>query len=111
LAVLAIVVVMAAGTVGMEFLTGWTWIQSFYFMAMIATAEGPPQTPPNFWSSIFAAVMAFVSIGTLIASFATIFGPFLGYYIHKGMRFAERELEELEGKQRKLKTDPGNQGT
>jgi hypothetical protein len=103
LAILAIVVVMTVGTVGMEVLTGWTWIQSFYFMAMIATAEGPPQAPPNLWSSIFAAVMAFVSIGTLIAAFATIFGPFLGYYIHKGMSFAEKELEEFEGKQKKLK--------
>jgi Gpi18-like mannosyltransferase len=91
-AVLAVVVVMAIGTIGTKLLTGWAWIDSFYFMSMVATAEGPPNAPPNFWSKVFISVMAFVSIGTLISSIGILFGPFLGYAFHKGAHFAE-ELE------------------
>jgi len=92
-AVLAILVVMIVGVVGTKLLTGWEWIDSFYFMSMVATAQGPPNAPPNFWSKIFVAIMAFVSIGTLITSIGVIFGPFLGYVFHKGMTFAQLEIE------------------
>ena len=101
IAIVAVIVVMAVGTVGTRLLTGWAWIDSFYFMSMIATAQGPPNAPPNFWSKIFVAIMAFISIGTLITAIGTIFGPFLGYLFHKGTRFAEKELETKE--ERKIK--------
>ena len=94
----AIASVMIVGTAGMKTLTGWSWIDSFYFMSMVATAQGPPSAPPNFWSKIFASIMAFVSIGTLITAVGTIFGPFLGYVFHKGVMFAEKEFERKEGK-------------
>ena len=85
---------MTVGTVGIKLLAGWKWIDSFYFMAMLATAQGPSTSPPSFWAKIFAAVMAFVSVGTLITAVGVIFGPFLGYVFHKGVMFAEREFEE-----------------
>jgi len=93
-AVLAILVVMTVGVIGTKLLTGWAWIDSFYFMSMVATAQGPPNAPPNFWSKIFVAIMAFVSIGTLITAIGVIFGPFLGYVFHKGMTFAQLEIEK-----------------
>ena len=106
LAILAIAVVMIVGVVGTKMLTGWTWIDSFYFMSMIATAQGPPNAPPNFWSKIFVAIMAFVSIGTLITSIGVIFGPFLGYLFHKGVSYAEREEEKFRaGKKPKTETE------
>ena len=94
-AILAVATVMILGVVGTKVLTGWTWIDSFYFMSMIATAQGPPNAPPNFWSKIFVAIMAFVSIGTLITSIGVIFGPFLGYLFHKGVLYAEKEEEKF----------------
>jgi H+/gluconate symporter-like permease len=100
---LAVFVVMTVGTVGTKYLTGWGWIASFYFMSMTATAEGPPTAPPNAASQIFIAIMAFVSIGTLLTAVGTIFGPFLGYLFHKGVHYAEREIEERE--ERKSKTN------
>jgi ABC-type phosphate/phosphonate transport system permease subunit len=93
-AVVAIAAVMTIGTVGTKLLTGWAWIDSFYFMSMVATAQGPPNSPPNFWSKIFIAIMAFVSIGTLITAIGTLFGPFLGYLLHKGVRYAEKQEAE-----------------
>jgi len=94
-AVVAIAVVMTAGTVGTKLLTGWAWIDSFYFMSMVATAQGPPNAPPNFWSKIFISIMAFVSIGTLITAIGTLFGPFLGYLFHKGAHLAVEEEAKL----------------
>ncbi|MDA4111911.1 MAG: hypothetical protein OK439_05190 [Thaumarchaeota archaeon] len=93
-AIAAVVIVVGVGTIGTELLTGWSWIDSFYFFTMVATAEGPPNSPPTFWSKIFTAVMAYVSIGTLITAVGVLFGPFLGYAWHKGIRFAEMEIEK-----------------
>ena len=95
-ALFAITAVMTVGTVGTKYLTGWTWIDSFYFMSMVATAQGPPNSPPNFWSKIFIAIMAFVSIGTLITAAGTVFGPFLGYLFHKGVMYADRQEKNPE---------------
>lgn len=96
LAFLVILVVMTVGTIGIKALTGWDWIDSFYFMAMIATAQGPPNQPPNDSAKIFAALMAFVSIGALVAAIGTVFGPYLGYLFHRGAAFADKEIERLE---------------
>ena len=93
---------MTVGTVGTKILTGWTWIDSFYFMSMVATAQGPPNAPPNFWSKIFIAIMAFVSIGTLITAVGTLFGPFLGYLFHKGVRYAETQELKVSDKKKDL---------
>ena len=100
-ALLAIVVVMTFGIVVMQALTGWPWIESFYFMAMLATAEGPPEVPPTVASEIFAGIMAFVSIGTVITATLTIFGPYFGYLLHKGVHFAEEEFKRGEEEKRK----------
>jgi len=97
-ALIAVIIVVGIGTVGTELLTGWSWIDSFYFFSMVATAEGPPISPPNFWSKIFIAIMAYVSIGTLITSVGILFGPFLGYAWHKGIHYAETEMEKAEKK-------------
>lgn len=109
-ALFAILIVMAVGTVGIKELTGWRWIQSFYFMAMVATAEGPPEAPTGIAASIFAAVMAFISVGTLITATGIIFGPYLGYLFHKGMRFSEKEFQKLETERRnKLQQQQGDE--
>ena len=97
----AIVIVMTVGTVGVKLLTGWTWIDSFYFMSMVATVEGAPTSPPNFWSKIFVSIMSFVSIGALVTTIGVLFGPALGYLFQKGREYAEEE--KLKG-QRELGT-------
>ena len=56
-AVLVLAIVMTVGTVGMMLLEAWGLIDSFYFMALIATAEGPAATPATAAGKIFAAVM------------------------------------------------------
>ena len=97
-ALLAIFIVMVVGTVGVKELTNWRWIDAFYFMAMVATAQGPPNAPPQDYAKIFVAIMAFVSIGTLVTATGIIFGPYLGYLFHKGVHFADKEFEKIEKK-------------
>jgi|SRR5579872_4302681 len=97
IAVLAILIVMGIGIVGIKLLDpDWSWLGSFYFMAMLGTAEGPPTIPSTFWGQIFAGIMAFISIGTLISASGIIFGPALGYLFQKGKRFAEEEVKKHE---------------
>ena len=60
-AIVVLAIVMAAGTVGLMVIEGWGVVASFYFMAMLATAEGPAATPATDVGKIFAAIMAFFS--------------------------------------------------
>jgi hypothetical protein len=45
--VLLIVVVLAVGTLGMHFIEGWAYIDSFYFTTLLVTAEGPSASAPS----------------------------------------------------------------
>ena len=44
-AIVVLAIVMAVGTVGLMVIEGWGLVASFYFMALLATAEGPAATP------------------------------------------------------------------
>src|SRR5438132_13234252 len=44
-AVVVLAIVLAIGTVGMMIIEHWDPVTSFYFMALLATAEGPPEVP------------------------------------------------------------------
>jgi hypothetical protein len=106
-ALIAIIIVMTIGTVGVKALdTQFSWVYSFFFMSMVATGQGPPQNVNGDAAQIFVSIMAFISVGTLITSIGVIFGPFFGYLFHKGVRFSEREIERLES-ERQLKKKNG----
>ena len=70
--------VLAVGTVGFHWLEGTSYLDAFYLISMIATAQGPSQTPATPAGKLFASAMAFISIGTVVASAGFLFGPFLG---------------------------------
>jgi hypothetical protein len=94
-AILVLAVVMAVGTFGLMLLEGWGLVNSFYFMALIATAEGPAATPATDAGKIFAAVMAFVSIGAAISAITFTFGPLFGSALKLGIAHVEKEEEKL----------------
>jgi hypothetical protein len=64
-------------------------------MALIATAEGPAATPATDAGRLFAAVMAFFSIGAVISAITFAFGPLFGSALKEGLKYAEREEERL----------------
>jgi hypothetical protein len=94
-AILVLAVVMAIGTGGLMLLEGWGLVASFYFMALLATAEGPAATPATDAGKIFAAMMAFFSIGAAISAITFSFGPLFGTALKEGLRYVENEEKRL----------------
>ena len=97
-AIVVLAIVMAVGTFGMMLIEGWSLVPSFYFMALLATAEGPAATPATDAGKIFAAIMAFFSIGAALSAITFTFGPLFGSVLKEGVRYLEKEEEILKDK-------------
>ena len=91
---------MAVGTIGMMILEGWDLVTSFYFMSLLATAEGPAQSPMTVGGKIFASFLAFLSIGAAISAITFTFGPFVWLYIQRGLRLCRERRGQTEDKTR-----------
>ena len=93
---------MAVGTEGMVLLEGWSYVDAFYFMSLIATTQGPTRNPVTDAAKIFASGMAFIAVGAVISSIAFVFGPLFGTLLKEGMDYLEKEekrvKERTEGK-------------
>lgn len=83
---------MIVGTVGIHYLEGYSYLDAFYFMSMIATAQGPMMIPQTAGGKIFASIMAFVSVGGGVAALGFLFGPFFGKIWRIGVEHLEEEL-------------------
>ena len=95
---LLIALVVAVGTLGMHAIEGLSYLDAFYFTSMIATGQGPNYTPATALGKVFAALLAFVSVGTVIAALVFLFGPFFGAVLRTGIEKIEEEAEkELKG--------------
>jgi hypothetical protein len=93
IAILALV--MAIGTIGIMVLEGWDLVTSFYFISLLATAEGPAQAPMTVGGKIFASIMAFLSIGATISAITFTFGPLFGSILKEGFAYVESEEGKL----------------
>ncbi len=87
-----IFLVLFIGTLAFHFIEGYSYIDAFYFVSMLATAQGPAVTPATSLGKIVASVIAFVSVGCVIVALGFLFGPFFG----KVMRMEERKLKQDE---------------
>ena len=92
---LVVAAVVAVGTIGMHRLEGMSYLDAFYFMNMIATAQGPMVIPATSAGKLFAALMAFISVGTVVAALGFLFGPFFGQLWHLGVKRVEEEASLL----------------
>ena len=86
--------VLLFGTLGMHWIEGFSYLDSFYFTSMIATGQGPapnavPDTPLG---KLFTCLLAFVSIGSMAVSLGFLFGPFLGKLLKIGAHKLDEEL-------------------
>ena len=100
LALVFISFLMVIGTVGMHYLEGFSYLDAFYFMSMIATAQGPVVIPQTAAGKIFASFMAFVSVGGGVAALGFLFGPFFGKIWRIGVEHWEEELHRFKDGQR-----------
>src|SRR2546426_5653646 len=97
---------MAVGTVGFVVMEGWVLVASFYFRALLATAEGPAATPATDVGKIFAAIMAFFSIGAAISAITFTFGPLFGSVLKEGVRYLEKKEEIVKDELEQKNSDP-----
>jgi len=105
-AIVVLAIVMAVGTEGLMVIEGWGLVASFYFMALLATAEGPAATPATDVGKIFAAIMAFFSIGAAISAITFTFGPLFGSVLKEGVRYFEKEEERVKDRLEQKSSDP-----
>ena len=92
---------MAVGTFGIRSLEGFSWVDSFYFMSMVATAQGPAAQPVTVAGKIFTSFIAFVSVGSVVACLGFLFGPFFGKLWRLGVLKLEEEMHALAHKDKK----------
>jgi H+/gluconate symporter-like permease len=84
---------MTVGTVGIHYFEGPPYINAFYFMSMLATAQGPPSAPATVAGKIFASIMAFISVGSIVAALGFLFGPFFGFVMRLEGERMEKEIQ------------------
>ena len=101
LSFLLVFLVMLVGTFGIHWIEGFSYVDAFYFMSMIVTAQGPSFAPATPLGKIFTSFIAFISVGSAVAAFGFLFGPFLGKLWRVGVLKLEEELH-LASKDKKL---------
>lgn len=103
---LLVLSVLFAGTVGFHYIENYSYIDAFYFTSMLATAQGPAITPTTVLGKLFASLMAFVSVGSVIFALGFLFGPFFGRLLKMEevkLKTEERSLsKEIKKFERKL---------
>jgi hypothetical protein len=96
---------MMVGMIGLHYLEGLSYLDSFYFMSMLATTQGPLRVPTTPAGKVFVAIMAFVSVGSVVAALASLFGPFWAKVwnaassLEGELRDKKKETERLHGEQ------------
>ena len=93
-----IALVLVVGVVGFHQLEGMRWVDAVYFESMLAAGQGPPIPLITDWGKIFASVMGFVSVGTVLVTLVVNLGPIMS-------QVWRESLEQLETDARKLEQD------
>ena len=91
-----IIVVMVVGIIGFHQIEGMNWVNAIYFESMLATGQGPPLTLTTDAGKLFASVMAFVSVGSVITALVVTLIPLISQLWREGLERAERDVKELE---------------
>ena len=95
-AVSAIVVVLIVGTIGFHAIEGMNWVNAVYFESMLATGQGPPIQLTTDSGKIFASVMAFVSVGSVITALLLTLAPIISQLWREGLERVEKDAKTLE---------------
>ena len=89
--------ILLLGTLGFHFIEGFAYIDSFYLTSMLATGQGPAPSvsPSTSLGKLFTSLIAFISVGSMVAAFGFLFGPFFGKLWRIGVVKLEEELQHL----------------
>ena len=91
-----IVIVMIVGIVGFHYIEGMNYVNAFYFESMLATGQGPPLLLNTDTGKVFASIMAFVSVGSILTTIVYTLGPILSVIWREGMQRVEGEAKKME---------------
>lgn len=86
-------------TLIIQFSEGWTFVNSFYYIAMVTTTNGAPFPPTDPAITLFTSLWAYYSFILLATTLTMSFGPLLGYLVKEGgvlMKRAETSIEDVE---------------
>ena len=91
-----VLAVEVVGTVGFHLIEGMGWVNSFYFESMLATGQGPPLALVTDTGKVFASLMGFISVGSVLSAVVFTLGPLFVRYWREGLEAAEAEARKLE---------------
>jgi hypothetical protein len=79
----------------MHLLEGWSLVDSFYYITMLTTGEGPSNSPATLVGKLFASFYSIYSVAMLLTTATLMFGPMMGYTFRRGVEFFEKEKVRL----------------
>ncbi len=95
-AVLGIALVMIVGVVGFIKIEGMNLVNAIFFESMLATGQGPPFPLNTDTGKLFASVMAFVSVGSVITTLFFTLAPIFAVIWKETMEKGEAEVRKIE---------------
>jgi|SRR5208283_3721434 len=95
-AISGIALVMVIGIIGFHFIEGMNFVNAVYFESMLATGQGPPLQLNTDAGKLFASIMAFVSVGSVITTLVFTLGPILSTIWREGLERVEGEAKKVE---------------
>jgi hypothetical protein len=94
--VLTVFAAMLVGTVGFHYIEGMSYVNAVYFESMLATGQGPPLQLNTDTGKIFASIMAFVSVGSVLTTVVFTLGPMLTQIWREGLEHVEQDARTIE---------------
>jgi hypothetical protein len=95
-AVSGILVVMVVGVIGFHQIEGMKWVDAVYMESMLATGQGPPISLTTDTGKLFASVMGFVSVGSVITGLVFTLVPIISQLWREGLERVEEDARTLE---------------
>jgi hypothetical protein len=94
--IIAIVLVLIVGTLGLRSIEGVSYVNAFYFESMLASGQGPPFALNTDAGKIFASIMGFVSVGAVLTTLVFTLTPIAAQIWREGLERVEMEARRVE---------------
>lgn len=94
--IIAIVLVLIVGTLGLRSIEGVSYVNAFYFESMLASGQGPPFALNTDAGKIFVSIMGFVSVGAVLTTLVFTLTPIAAQIWREGLEHVEMEARRVE---------------
>jgi len=101
---------MIVGIIGFQKIEGMNLVNAIYFESMIATGQGPPFTLNTDAGKIFASIMAFVSVSSVITTLFFTLAPVFAQIWREVALRGEAEARRIEVEAKKIEKDVSRKG-